>query len=417
MEKYDVIIIGAGFSGLTLAHHLPTNLKVLVLDRKSALNSVMETTGLITQATKDLISEFVDIENYLPNHIDTIGVVSPDYSKYFFSHTKEPWIYSTDTPELVKHLAETVPDNVEIKIGQTLNNYKIDNNFEYPAEVEYANNGTKDFAQAKFLVGADGGSSTVAKLNDKLSKNTKFLIGFEKVFFGDIIFGSKPDNTVYHFWFGEFSLGYGGWLSPTVIAGKKAFRLGLAKLEKDSADLKKLDDFIDILQEKKIIKIAENNNKPVISFGNKIPIGGVLKNLTAERVMLIGDAGGFCGAFAADGIKGAVLSGKTSAKLITKYLQGETDCLKNYIPEMQTNNKIISYYKKQVLYRWLWNLMKINKSFMNLYRLIERQKDDFLNQFCDSKDKRKSLFRVLIKFKNIPLLFRYAFSLLSDLFV
>jgi len=133
--------------------------------------------------------------------------------------------------------------------------------------------------------------------------------------------------------------------------------------------------------------------------------------------MLIGDAGGFCGAFAADGIKGAVLSGKTSAKLITKYLQGETDCLKNYIPEMQTNNKIISYYKKQVLYRWLWNLMKINKSFMNLYRLIERQKDDFLNQFCDSKDKRKSLFRVLIKFKNIPLLFRYAFSLLSDLFV
>ncbi|MFZ2189237.1 MAG: NAD(P)/FAD-dependent oxidoreductase [Candidatus Magasanikiibacteriota bacterium] len=416
MEQYDVIIIGAGFSGLTLAHHLPHDLRVLVLDRKQALNSVMETTGLITQATKDLISEFVDIENYLPNHIDTIGVVSPDYDKYFFSHTTDPWIYSTDTPELVKHLADAVPNNVDIKIGQTLVDYKIDNSSEYPVLVEYANNGTKSLSQTKFLVGADGGNSTVAKLNDKLSKNTKFLIGFEKVFFGDITFGPKPNSTVYHFWFGEFSLGYGGWLSPTVIDNKSAFRLGLAKLEKDKANLKKLDDFINILQEKKIIKIDSENIQPVISFGNKIPIGGVLPNLTADRVMLIGDAGGFCGAFAADGIKGAVLSGKTSAKLITKYLQGDKDCLKSYISEMQKNNKIIYYYRKQLLYRWLWNLMKTNNSFMNLYRLIERQKDDFLNQFCDSKDKRKSLFRVLLKFKNIPLLFRYAFSLLFDLF-
>ena len=59
-KNYDVIIIGASFSGLTLAHHLPKDLNVLILDKKKNLDSFVETTGLITEVTYQLFKDFVN---------------------------------------------------------------------------------------------------------------------------------------------------------------------------------------------------------------------------------------------------------------------------------------------------------------------------------------------------------------------
>jgi flavin-dependent dehydrogenase len=391
MEKTDVIIIGASFAGLTATHHLPDRLRVVILDQKKYLNSAIESTGLITQATYDLLADFVSVGDYTPNKITTIGVVAPSYDKYFFSHTDEPWIYSTDTPELVKHMSERLPGHIELRLGAGVLDCYIDESGEYPVHVTYLKDGEKKELRAKFLVGADGSHSIVARKHPRLSQNTKFLLGHEKVFFGDITFGDYPDETVYHYWFGEFSLGYGGWLSPTIIDGKKAFRLGLAKLAKDAKDIKKVNAFIEMLQEKKMIRID-------------------------PHCLLVGDAAGFCGAFAADGIKGAVVSGKVAATLISRYLDGETGALNEYKAEMQKHNKLISYYKKQILYRKVWDIMKKDRTFDAMFDLIERQKDDFLNQFCDSKDRHKSLARVVLRFKNIPLLIKYGWRMFLDLF-
>src|SRR3989338_1206773 len=100
METCDVVIVGASFAGLTLGHHLPQGLRTIILDRKTRLDTAIETTGLITEATRELFKQFCDVDRFIPNRITTIGVVSPDYNKYFFSHTEKPWIYSTDTPLL-----------------------------------------------------------------------------------------------------------------------------------------------------------------------------------------------------------------------------------------------------------------------------------------------------------------------------
>jgi hypothetical protein len=67
-----------------LAHHLPKHLKVLILDGKEKLDFFVETTGLITQATYDLFSKFSDIDTYITNRINSIGVIGPDYENYFF---------------------------------------------------------------------------------------------------------------------------------------------------------------------------------------------------------------------------------------------------------------------------------------------------------------------------------------------
>ncbi|PIQ77030.1 hypothetical protein COV82_06730, partial [Candidatus Peregrinibacteria bacterium CG11_big_fil_rev_8_21_14_0_20_46_8] len=240
-----------------------------------------------------------------------------------------------------------------------------------------------------------------------------FLAAQEKVFYGDITFGPRPESTVYHYWFGEFSLGYGGWLSPTILNGRNAFRLGLAKEMRDARELKKVDDFIEILKERGMIRMDEE--KCVVSFGHMIPIGGALKNIEDGPTLLIGDAAGFCGAFAADGIKGAVVSGMVAGRLIPQYLSGKRDTLSQFHAEMQKHNRLMRYYKKQVLYRWIWEIMKTNRTFDALFELIAKEKDGFLNQFCDSKDRHKSLVSVVLRFKNIPALIRYSWFMILDL--
>ncbi|QQR54697.1 NAD(P)/FAD-dependent oxidoreductase [Candidatus Peregrinibacteria bacterium] len=422
--QYDVVIIGASFAGLSLAHHLPSHLKVLILDMKRELNQSVESTGLITEHTYQLLKSFLpELDRYIPNRITTIGVVAPDYEHYFFSHTKDPWIYSTDTPAILEHLSKNLPSNVTLKIASQFTEYKVEageqqrvpTEAEHPVRVLYVNDGTRHEVQARFIVGADGSLSRVAQVNPRLSKNKEFLAGVEKVFYGKIMLGPHPDLTVYHFWFGEFSLGYGGWLSPTEIDGKAAFRLGLAKLKEDSKDIGRIKDFIEVLKEKKMIEI-EPGTKEILTFGHLIPIGGPLKTVHDEHSLLLGDAAGLCGAFAADGIKGALVSGMVSAKLISEHLKGDRAALGRFHSEIQKYGRLMRYYRKQVLYRFIWERMKSNRSFFALWKVIEREKESFLYQFCDSKDRNKSLISVVLKWRNFPLLMKYALSLVRDLF-
>ncbi|MDP3975870.1 MAG: NAD(P)/FAD-dependent oxidoreductase [bacterium] len=413
-DHYDIINIGASFAGLTLAHHLPPHYRVLVIDKKPALNYYVESTGLVTQATRDMLASFTNVDRFIPNRITTIGVVAPDYKKMFFSHTKEPWIYSTDTPELVQHMSETLPNNVTLQLRATFSDVNVDREQKYPVEIRYQQNGEQKLVRVRFMVGADGSHSQVAKKNQHLSQNTKFLAGLEKVFFGDITLGEHPKNTVYHFWFGAFSLGYGGWLSPTIVKGKPAFRLGLAKLKKDIKDLEKINQFIATLQEKNMIRI-EQGTEEILTFGSLIPIGGPLRNVSDKHTLLIGDAAGLCGAFAADGIKGAVVSAKVAAEIIPEHLEGNARALSEFYPRIQTYKSLMTYYRKQQLYRLLWNKMKSNRTFEALFDIIARQKESFLHQFCDSKDRNSSLFWVIVRPGSILHLLKYSWFLLLDM--
>lgn len=396
MESYDVVIVGASFSGLTLAHHLPASLRVLVVDAKPAAGSTVESTGLITEKTRLEFASFFDIDRYITNPITAICVVASNFEDHFVSTTDQPWIYQTDTKALVRALADTLPANVELRTRTVFSHLG-----QFSTQV---------------LVGADGGHSKLAALAG-LEQNKKFLFGYEQVFFGNVHLGPKPEETIYHFWFGEFSLGYGGWLSPTVVNGHKAFRIGLAKFMKDRGDAKELiKKFINELLRRNIITIDGDPNTPDYFFGSHIPIGGALKGITKNNVLLIGDAAGLCGAFAADGIKGSVVSGKEAATLISRYLDGDRCALSELPKAINTHGDLMGYYKRQVHYRFVWDRMKRNRTFDAMYRIIEAERDTFLDQFCDSKDTRRSLAWTVLKWKHISKLLKYSTYLLADLF-
>ena len=411
---FDVVIIGAGFAGLTLAHHLPKNLKVLIIEKKPKLNVAYESTGLMTTKTKELLQTYVpELNKFIPNKIDTIGVIGPDFKQNFFSSTDDPWIYSTDTPALVAHIGEHLPKNVELKTKTRFENFEhIEDNL---IKINIKENGETKSKEikTKFLVGADGGRSQVAKKSKKLSQNSKFLFGYEKLYYGDITLGKNPNSSVYHYWFGDFSLGYGGWLSPTTVNGKKAFRIGLAKLEKDVSQINKLDSFIKKVETLGMIK--KNNTKEIHAYGNYIPINGPLKKIYNNRTLVIGDAAGFCGAFAADGIKGALVSAKVAAKLIPRFLKNKNH--KTFSKFKKLCNKhenLIIYFHKQRLYRFAWNKMKKNSTFQALFNLIKKDKETFISNFSDAKNKGSGLLSMIFKPKIIPSLIKYSLLWLRD---
>ena len=122
----------------------------------------------------------------------------------------------------------------------------------------------------------------------------------------------------------------------------------------------------------------------------------------------------FCGAFAADGIKGSVISGKESAKLIELFLRADKDAPSRLLMRMNAHAGLIHYYKRQLRYRWIWDLMKSNRTFRAMYDVIEREQSTFLDQFCDSKDTHRSLSRTVLKPKHFYYLMRYAWFLALD---
>lgn len=415
MPDFDVIIVGASFSGLTSAHHLPNTLRVLIVDAKPTAGATVESTGLITVKTREEFRSFFPIDDYITNPINSICVVAPNFSDYFISRTSEPWIYQTDTKGLVHRLADSLPANVTLRTSTVF--VGVDNPEQVTSIVLQNAKGEKESMSTRFLVGADGGRSKVASVVSGLDQNSKFLFGYEQVFFGDVHLGSRPAETIYHYWFGEFSLGYGGWLSPTIVNGRNAFRIGLAKLMKDRGDAKQLmDKLLKTLLDRGVITIDGDVTKPDYVFGSMIPIGGALKRIAKKNVMLIGDAAGFCGAFAADGIKGSVVSAKEAAKLIPRYLVGELDALDCLQAEMERHGGLLGYYKRQKRYRMIWDLMKRDRTFTAMYRIIESEKDSFLDQFCDSKDKHTSLSWVVLKWRHVPALVRYGTFIVLDFF-
>src|SRR3989339_221293 len=201
-----------------------------------------------------------------------------------------------------------------------------------------------------------------------------------------------------------------------LIKGKKAFRIGLAKFKKDHKDVPWLmKKFVGTLLDRGMITIEGTLEKPVCSFAGTIPISGALRCVFKNNVLLVGDAAGLCGAFAADGIKGAVISGKEGARLIDEFLKGDQRALSAFHQRINMHQSLMSYYRRQVRYRWIWNRMKRNRTFRAMYDIIASEKESFLNQFCDSKDRHRSLMRVVLKIKHFPKLLKYAWFIFLDL--
>ena len=305
---YDLVVVGAGFAGLACARRAAErDLSVLVLERQSEPGERIHTTGILVKeaweewaAPASLVRRIQRVRVYDPSH----RFVELERDSYFFM--------ATDTAGLLRHLVdETLRSGAEIRFGapyegvvSTAAAGPMRGSMRDSIPLTLAGSGAASGVTCRFLVGADGARSRVAE-SFGLDRNRQLLKGVEWEY--------EPrdgDGDCLHCFIDpECAPGYIGWVVP----GVGATQVGLALHRNRRADMRRFSAKIDGL-------FGLSGRRVLEKRGGVIPIGGLLRNFHADRVLLVGDAAGMVSPLTAGGIHQAYRFGKLAADAIADHL-------------------------------------------------------------------------------------------------
>ncbi len=299
---YDVIVVGCGPAGNTLAYQLARKEKTVLMLEKKYLPRNKTCAGGISRKTLMEIPYSIDpvierkiVGSYITNRgkvliyrrLSGAGVmVNRDSFDHFM--TTKAIDAGAELREMCHFLEYDLSDN-HIKVHCNSRSYKC-----------------------RVLVGADGAYSKVRKQLHP-DRKVKYAIAIEtKIYPGQKNIDLLNSNTMFDF--AAISAGY-GWIFPK----KDHFNVGVYRAEKRS-------DNIDM--KKSLLQFTSRN--PVLCSDTKlelksfpIPVRAVAPELAKNNVVLIGDAAGLGDGLYGEGIYYAVRSGKIAAETIQNYLAGK----------------------------------------------------------------------------------------------
>lgn len=290
---YDLAVVGAGFAGLSCARAAAhRGLKTLVLDRKPQAGVRMHTTGIIV---KELADEW-DIPPRLTRKLYRVRLYSPSLRHV---DLERPGYYflATNLRALMQWwtLRARMID-VDVQFDCALNDAQY--------RGDAWNLGGND-CRSRFLVGADGARSTVARLCG-LDANRRLLVGVEAEF--ENVRGVDADH-LHVFLDSRLAPGYIAWVVP----GVPYTQVGLAARQGRSL---RFEDFL-----KRAGGLFDfSRARQVERRSGYIPVNGPLRRIGDRRSLLIGDAAGLVSPLTAGGIHTAVHYGRYAGVAICDYL-------------------------------------------------------------------------------------------------
>jgi digeranylgeranylglycerophospholipid reductase len=333
VRQVDLVIVGASFAGLICARTAAQRgLKTVVIEAKAEPGARIHTTGILVKEA----AEEVDTPPRFSRAIHDVRLYAPSL-KFIDLATPDYYFLTTDTAALMRWLADEARHaGAEILCGRKLEQVvRRDGGIDLP-----------QFAlTTRFLVGADGARSTVARLFN-LGRNTKFLTGLE-VEYAQL---PKADPDLLHcFLDSKHARGYLAWVAPA----PGFFQVGLATNGHVKPDLKSF-----MAHTEKVFEFSRAEVKERRS--GLIPCGGPVQPFAAHGVLLIGDAAGHVSPLTGGGIRLAFQYGRRSAQLIADHL------MRHGPPPEQVLAKELPSFTKKLLLRkamdlgppnWLYNTL------------------------------------------------------------
>ncbi|MFX1388771.1 MAG: geranylgeranyl reductase family protein [Promethearchaeota archaeon] len=326
---YDVLISGAGPSGSKCAEILvKAGFKVALLEKD--INWRKPCGGAIHYRAFNLVPQLKKLN--IPK-IKGIVMHSADY------HTLEYRIPSQRYGTVMDRLEfDNLMRNIAIDEGAELFNKNLSYDFISKNKVKVGiktktSSGTKEYL-GKIIILADGMSS---KLAPKTAIRTKWKpeqLAFAKC---AILEGrNQLDEEFIYTYFKPYK-GY-GWIFPL---GKNRFNIGIFTFGNDNFNYNLSEIYNEFLKNPHIKRYITNLNYKTIWMSNfPFPVNGILeKSLYDDKLILIGDNGGFVSPISGEGIHTAIISGKVAAEVAINALQKE-DYSKNTLKEFKTNSEI-----------------------------------------------------------------------------
>ena len=306
MNAADCIVVGASFAGLACATALArAGVRVTVLERKADVGEKLHTTGIIVKDAIDQIALLDGLPSELVRRVTGVRLYAPNL-RHVDLAAPGYYFLTTDTPEVMRWLAARAEDaGARILYRSAFRQAtRTQSGFDLG-----------EFGTTRYLVGADGPNSTVAKTLG-LGQSSQFLFGLEHEYAGVEI--AEPDK-LHCFVDRGLAPGYIGW----VVAGPGAVQVGLAQRMRDGRQpaAEAIGAFV-----AKIAPIIDLRGvQPSSIRAGKIPCGGLVNPVAARRVLLAGDAAGMVSPVTAGGIHTALKHGLAAGHAIADYLGGKRE--------------------------------------------------------------------------------------------
>ncbi|MFX1252952.1 MAG: geranylgeranyl reductase family protein [Promethearchaeota archaeon] len=321
-QNFDVLIVGAGPAGATLATLIARKgLSVGLIDKASFPRDKACAGAVIL----DIFDELPYLKKYQKRMLECITSYGIFHSPDCKTQVKLPLKLGACLrekfdmilfEEATKNRAQFITSEKVISLKRKTERVVVQTK--------------SNTYEAKVVIGADGANSVIAReafVNSPLKRQRSYLCRVydfpydsEKLieFYGD-----EKAFQVFAKIAGYAQTGY-GWLFPKKQHICVGFGISTSEnLSSQNLFLK----FLQFLFSKAFLPeelATKSNLKPALSSRSALcPIGGLREAVSEDRVLLVGDAGGFVAPITGMGILDAVVSAKIAAKIIIKGFEEE----------------------------------------------------------------------------------------------
>lgn len=336
---YDIVIVGAGPAGATLARLLKKDLKVMIIDKRNLSTDsgfIREKCcgGLLAPAAqKALAKQGLGVPLEILESPQTFSVKSVDVDNGLMKYYQRHYI-NINREKFDRWLVSLIPNSVTKDFNCIYKEYtKNDSSYTISIEKE----GESSLIETKVLIGADGAQSRVRmqSFNNK-AMPSKYVSIQEH-------YKTKGNLAYYVSIFDREVTDFYSWL----IQKNDELLIGTAIPESSPTD-RKFDSLI-----LKLKKSGYIEGRPVKRTGTMIMRPGNLRqlNIRVGNIALAGESAGLISPSSAEGISYALESGRLLSEALNK----------NYLCFGRKYEKSLSGLKLNLLYKRIKVLLMYNK--------------------------------------------------------